>query len=67
VETGLEPWPVTPDEPVDFVRTVCLGNHVDQLPEELREPYVRDVVEGCGSPIELDYVRLNISARKPEV
>jgi trans-aconitate 2-methyltransferase len=67
VVTGLEPWPVTPDEPVDFVRTVCLGNHVDQLPEELREPYVRDVVEACGSPIELDYVRLNISARRPRV
>ena len=67
VETGLEPWPVTPDEPLDFVRTVCLGNHLEQLPEKLREPYARDVVEACGSPMELDYVRLNISARRPEV
>ncbi len=25
VATGLEPWPVTPDEPLEFVRTVCLG------------------------------------------
>ena len=67
VETGLDPWPVTPEEPLDFVRTVCLGNHLEQLPEELREPYARDVVEACGSPMELDYVRLNISARRPRV
>jgi trans-aconitate 2-methyltransferase len=67
VETGLEPWPVTPEEPLDFVRTVCLGHHLELLPEELREPYARDVVEACGTPIELDYVRLNISARRPNV
>jgi trans-aconitate 2-methyltransferase len=67
VETGLDPWPVTPEEPLDFVRTVCLGNHLEQLPEELREPYARTVVEACGSPMELDYVRLNISARRPRV
>jgi trans-aconitate 2-methyltransferase len=67
VETGLEPWPVTPDEPLEFVRTVCLNYHLERLPEGLREPYARDVVEACGSPMELDYVRLNISARRPDV
>jgi trans-aconitate 2-methyltransferase len=67
VETGLEPWPVTPEEPLEFVRTVCLGHHLERLPGELREPYARDVTEACGDPMELDYVRLNISARRPEV
>jgi trans-aconitate 2-methyltransferase len=67
VETGLKPWPVTPDEPLEFVRTVCLGHHLERLPEELREPYARDVTEACGSPMELDYVRLDISARKLHV
>jgi trans-aconitate 2-methyltransferase len=67
VETGLEPWPVTPEEPLEFVRTVCLGHHLERLPEELREPYTRDVTESCGDPMELDYVRLDISARKPRV
>ena len=32
VATGLEPWPVTPEEPVEFVRTVCLGHHLELLP-----------------------------------
>ena len=67
VETGLEPWPVVPDEPLAFVRTVCLGHHLDRLPAELRERYAEEVVGVCGSPVELDYVRLNIHARRPEV
>lgn len=67
VHTSLEPWPVTPDEPVEFVRTVCLGHHLELLPGGLREPYAEAVVEACGSPLELDYVRLNISARRPSV
>jgi hypothetical protein len=42
---------------------VCLGHHLEALPEELREPYTRDVLARCGDPVELDYVRLNIVAR----
>jgi trans-aconitate 2-methyltransferase len=67
VETGLLRWPVTPDEPLDFVRTVCLGNHLDELPEDLRIPYAEAVLAAAGSPLELEYVRLNISARRPKV
>ena len=67
VQTSLEPWPVTPEEPLAFVRTVCLGNHLERLPAELREPYAEAVVHECGTPPLLDYVRLNISARRPEV
>jgi trans-aconitate 2-methyltransferase len=67
VDTGLEPWPVTPDEPLEFVRTVCLGHHLELLPQELREPYAEAVVQACARPLELDYVRLNISARRPRV
>ena len=64
IRTGLEPAPVVPDEPVAFMRTVCLGNHIDRLPEELREPFVEDVAALFGEPVELDYVRLNIDARR---
>lgn len=64
VETWLEPWPVQPAEPLAFVTTVCLGAHLDALPEALREGYARAVVERCGDPVELDYVRLNIHARR---
>jgi trans-aconitate 2-methyltransferase len=63
IETWLEPYPVTPPDPTGFLRTVCLGPHLEQLPEELRPGYVDAVRERCGS--ELDYVRLNIDAKKP--
>jgi trans-aconitate 2-methyltransferase len=63
IRTWLEPYPVTPPDPPAFLRTVCLGPHLEQLPEELRDGYVAAVCERCGS--ELDYVRLNIDAKKP--
>jgi trans-aconitate 2-methyltransferase len=62
VETWLEPYPVTPADPGGYLRTVCLGYHLEELPEELRAPYVKAVSERCGD--ELDYVRLNIGAKK---
>jgi trans-aconitate 2-methyltransferase len=64
VGTSLEPWPVTPSEPAAYIRTVCLGNHVDRLPEELRGPFVEAVAERIGPEPVLDYVRLNIAARR---
>lgn len=63
VETWLEPYPVTPPDPTGFLRTVCLGPHLEHLPEELRSGYAEAVRERCGS--ELDYVRLNIDAKRP--
>ncbi len=60
----LEPRPVRPDEPAAFIETVCLGSHLDRLPEGLRTPYLEAVLELVGPEPELDYVRLNISARK---
>lgn len=63
VEAWLEESPVVPPEPAEFLRVVCLGHHLEALPEELREPYTRDVLAACGDPVELDYVRLNVIAR----
>ena len=63
VETWLEPYPVAPDDPEDYLRTVCLGYHLEQLPEDLRDDYVRAVLERSGE--ELDYVRLNLMAARP--
>ena len=58
----LEEWPMTPREPRDYIRTVCLGHHLQRLPEGLRAAYVDAVAERM--PAEIDYVRLNISARR---
>jgi len=65
VRCWLEPWPLVPPEPHAYLATVCLGHHLEQLPEEWREPFVEAVTEHLGDPLELDYVRLNIDARRP--
>jgi len=67
VHCSLLDWPVVPPEPHDYLRTVCLGHHLEQLPDELRETLVGNVVETLGDPLTLEYVRLNISAQKPNV
>jgi trans-aconitate 2-methyltransferase len=63
IDTWLEPSPVTPDDPLTFVKTVCLGPHLQRLPEELREDFAQAVCDRAGP--RLDYVRLNIDAKKP--
>jgi trans-aconitate 2-methyltransferase len=63
VRCRLEPWPVVPPEPAVFARTVCLGAHVERLPEDLRDQFVADVLATQPAPLRLDYVRLNIEAR----
>ena len=65
VDTWLEPHPIQPDEPADYLRTVCLGYHLEGLPEELRGPYLEAVLRELGEGFALDYVRLNIDARSP--
>ena len=63
IRCWLQPWTIEPPEPADFIRTVCLGPHVDRLPEELRTPFVERVLELEPKPLQLEYVRLNIEAR----
>ncbi len=61
----LEPWPVSPDEPLAFVETVCLGHHLGRLAPDQRRPFAQGVLEAAPDPLLLDYVRLNIDARRP--
>jgi trans-aconitate 2-methyltransferase len=63
VKTWLEPYPVRPPDPISFVSVVCLGPHLERLPEQLHDSYARAVLERSGT--ELDYVRLNIEAKAP--
>jgi trans-aconitate 2-methyltransferase len=59
-----EPTRFEPGEPFEtFLRTVVLGPHVDRLPEEDRDAFVRAVADSIGEPV-IDYVRLNITARR---
>jgi trans-aconitate 2-methyltransferase len=59
----LQPAPRQPEEPREFLSTVVLGPHVQQLPEELRERFMDEVLSELGEPVVVDYVRLNIDAR----
>lgn len=65
VRCWLEPKSVTPADPRQFIQTVCLVRHLDPLPEDLRGPFVDRVLERSGEPFVLEYVRLNMTARKP--
>jgi trans-aconitate 2-methyltransferase len=63
VRCWLQPKPVQPSRPLDFITTVTLGPILDQLPEEKRQPFAEAVLEVSETPLVLDYVRLNIQAR----
>lgn len=65
VRCWLEPKPVTPERPLEFISTVTLGPILDQLPPEKRQPFAEAVLEEEGDPLVLDYVRLNIEATVP--
>jgi trans-aconitate 2-methyltransferase len=61
-ECWLQPAPREPEDPRAFLSTIVLGPHVQQLPEELREPFMDEVLAALGEPVVVDYVRLNIDA-----
>ncbi len=62
VSCWLQPKPVQPSRPLEFISTVTLGPILDQLPEEKRRPFAEAVLEASDQPLVLDYVRLNIEA-----
>ena len=65
VRCWLQPHPITPDEPLQYLATVPLGAHLDRLPEERKRPFVEEVAARLPEPVTADYVRLNIDARRP--
>ena len=59
-----EPTPLDPGEPLEtFLETVILGAHLDRLPPSERAGYVKAVAARLPRP-EIDYVRLNVVARR---
>jgi trans-aconitate 2-methyltransferase len=58
----LQPKPVQPSRPLEFISTVTLGPVLDQLPEEKRKPFAEAVLAQEDDPLVLNYVRLNIEA-----
>jgi len=66
VRCWLDERPEAPEFPDEFLRVVCLGAHLEQLPEELHADLQAAIREQLGDPMVIDYVRLNIDARRPE-
>lgn len=64
VQAWLEPRPTTLEDPEAFVRTVCLVRHLDLLPDDLHQSFIRAVLARTGTPLTLEYVRLNMVARR---
>jgi len=62
VRCWLQPKPVQPSRPLEFISTVTLGPVLDQLPEEKRQPFAEAVLAQEAQPLVLDYIRLNIEA-----
>ena len=50
-----------PDVLEEYLATVVLGSHLDRLPEDEHESFVREVRQALPAP-EVDYVRLEIDA-----
>ena len=64
VACWLQPKDVTPEDPKQFVQTVCLVRHLDPLPPQLRDEFIDQVLARCSHPLVLKYVRLNMTARR---
>jgi trans-aconitate 2-methyltransferase len=66
VRCWLEDKPVQPEHPYDFTTTVTMGPHLSRLPKELRRSFAEAVLELEEDPLVLNYVRLNIAAKRPD-
>ncbi|MFZ0384569.1 MAG: methyltransferase domain-containing protein [Solirubrobacteraceae bacterium] len=64
VNTWLQDRPTELTDGRAFISTVCLVRHLDRIPAGRRDAFVDDVLAGYGEPIVLDYVRLNMAARR---
>jgi trans-aconitate 2-methyltransferase len=66
IETWLheEPTPIPVADLEAFLQTVCLGGIVDGMNDDERERFVHEVAVRMPEP-SIDYVRLNIRARRP--
>jgi trans-aconitate 2-methyltransferase len=62
VKCWLAPAPAQPEHPREFLATITFEPHVRQLPEQLRERFIDELLEHLGEPVIVDYIRLNIDA-----
>lgn len=62
VRCWLAPNPVVPDDPLAYLTTIALKDHLARVPPEQRTAFAAAVVDFLPDPVTVDYVRLNIDA-----
>ena len=67
VECWIEPRRVEPAQPRDYLEAVCLGPYLERLAPADQHAFVDTVLAGLGDPPGVDYMRLNIVARRASV
>jgi trans-aconitate 2-methyltransferase len=65
IECGLERRRVQPPDPRAFFRAGGPGSHLEHLPAELQDTFTDALLGSMPRPFTLEFVRLNISARRP--
>jgi trans-aconitate 2-methyltransferase len=58
-----EPTPLPGDDLEPYLETICLGDHVDGMDPDERRAFVHEVASRMPASL-IDYVRLNIKARR---
>jgi trans-aconitate 2-methyltransferase len=58
-----EPTPIADEDFEPYLEAICLGDHVEGMGEDERHRFVREVAVRMPEPV-IDYVRLNIRARR---
>ena len=54
---------IDPEDPSAYLRAICLGSFLEQLPAELHADFVAQARAELPEPLRIGYVRLNILAR----
>jgi trans-aconitate 2-methyltransferase len=66
--SDVRTWPQTvrvePDDPREYLATVVLGSHLERVPPARRDAFVDAVLAAMPEPV-IEYVRLNLSGRRP--
>ncbi len=58
-----EPTPLPEGDLEPYLEAICLGDHVESMAEDERRRFVHEVARRMPAPV-IDYVRLNIRARR---
>ena len=61
----IEPWPVMPRDARRYLATFILPWHLERLPDDRHDAFVDAVLGSSPRPFTANYMRLNISARRP--